>query len=59
MFVFLSLCSRLKDWSQREAYLELARREREGLPLVDGNLISVEEIELPSDEELGEFEIIV
>ena len=51
--------SRLRDWSQREGYLELARREKEGLPLVDGNLIDPEKIELPSDEELGNFDIIV
>ncbi|XP_044754348.1 NADH dehydrogenase [ubiquinone] 1 beta subcomplex subunit 11, mitochondrial [Coccinella septempunctata] len=48
-----------KDWAQREAYIELARREKNGLPLIDPNLISVDKIQLPSDEELGETEIII
>jgi NADH dehydrogenase (ubiquinone) 1 beta subcomplex subunit 11 len=46
-------------WAQREAYLELARREKEGLPLVDANVIDPAKINLPSDEELGDFEIII
>jgi len=46
-------------WSQREAYLELARREKEGLPLIDANFIDPAKINLPTDEELGDFEIIV
>ncbi|GLV35981.1 NP15.6 [Carabus blaptoides fortunei] len=29
----------LRDWAQREAFLELRRREKAGLPLVDANLI--------------------
>lgn len=48
-----------KDWAQREAYIELARREKNGLPLVDPNLIDVNKIRLPSDEELGDTEIII
>jgi NADH dehydrogenase (ubiquinone) 1 beta subcomplex subunit 11 len=46
-------------WAQREAYLELARREGTGLPLIDANLIEPSRVELPSDEELGDFEIII
>lgn len=49
----------LRDWSQREAFLELRRREKEGLPLVDPNYIDPSKIELPSDEELGDTEIII
>ncbi|XP_970004.1 NADH dehydrogenase [ubiquinone] 1 beta subcomplex subunit 11, mitochondrial [Tribolium castaneum] len=49
----------LKDWSQREAFLELRRREKMGLPLVDPNLIDPAKIQLPSDEELGDTEIII
>lgn len=49
----------LKDWSQRQAYLELHRREANGLPLIDPNFIDPAKIELPSDEELGDTEIIV
>lgn len=43
----------------REAYLQLHRREKLGLPLVDKNLIDPAKIELPSDEELGDTEIII
>lgn len=49
----------LKDWSQREGFLELRRREALGLPLVDRNLIDPSKIKLPSDEELGDTEIII
>lgn len=49
----------LKDWAQREAFLELRRREKAGLPLVDPNLIDPAKIQLPSDEELGDTEIII
>lgn len=49
----------LRDWAQREAFLELRRREAQGLPLVDPNLIDPSKIELPSDSELGDTEIIV
>jgi len=41
-----------KDWGQREAYLEIARREALGLPLVDPDYIPPEKMLLPSDEEL-------
>jgi NADH dehydrogenase (ubiquinone) 1 beta subcomplex subunit 11 len=49
----------LRDWSQREAYLELRRREAQGLPRIDRNLIDPSKIVLPSDEELGDTEIII
>merc|ERR1712121_556756 len=52
MFCYFTLCifgvsfifaympdHRLRDWGQREGYLELARREKAGLPLIDPNLI--------------------
>ncbi|XP_045475011.1 NADH dehydrogenase [ubiquinone] 1 beta subcomplex subunit 11, mitochondrial [Harmonia axyridis] len=48
-----------KDWAQREAYIELARREKNGLPLIDPNIVDVNRIQLPSDEELGNTEIII
>jgi len=41
-----------RDWSQREAYLEIARREALGLPLIDPDYIPPEKMLLPSDEEL-------
>ena len=52
---------RLQHWKLREAYLELARRESNGLPLIDPNLVPPEKMikYLPSDEELGDTEVIV
>lgn len=49
----------LRDWSQREAYLELRRREAAGLEPIDANYIDPAKIELPSDEDLGSLEIII
>lgn len=49
----------LRNWSQREAYLELRRREELGLPPIDRNHIDPAKIVLPSDEELGDTEIII
>jgi len=46
-------------WSQREAYLELERREQCGLPLIDPNLLEPSKIDLPSEEELADFDIII
>lgn len=50
---------RNKDWAQREAYLQLRYREEHGLPLIDCNLIDPSKILLPTDEELGDTEIII
>eukprot|EP00745_Piridium_sociabile_P030388 TRINITY_DN50379_c0_g2_i1.p1 TRINITY_DN50379_c0_g2~~TRINITY_DN50379_c0_g2_i1.p1 ORF type:complete len:181 (+),score=30.81 TRINITY_DN50379_c0_g2_i1:46-543(+) len=47
------------NWCSREAYLEMERRQREGLPLVSPDYVDPSKIELPSDEELGDTEIIV
>lgn len=49
----------LIDWAQREAYLELARREKNGLLPIDPNFIDPNKVVLPSDEELGDTEIII
>lgn len=49
----------LKDWSSREAFLELKRREENGLPLVDPNFIDPAKIVLPTDEELGDMDIVI
>uniref|UniRef100_A0A7R9HQ32 NADH dehydrogenase [ubiquinone] 1 beta subcomplex subunit 11, mitochondrial n=1 Tax=Timema monikensis TaxID=170555 RepID=A0A7R9HQ32_9NEOP len=49
----------LRDWAQREAFLELRRREQLGLPPIDKNLIDPDKIVLPTDEELGDTEIII
>lgn len=48
-----------RDWAQREAYLRLRYREENGLPLIDRNLIDPSKIILPTDEELGDTEIII
>lgn len=47
------------DWAQREAYLQLRYREEHGLPLIDPNVVDPSKIKLPSDEELGDTEIII
>lgn len=49
----------LRDWAQREAFLELRRREAKGLPLIDPNIIDPSKVTLPSDEDLGDTEIII
>ena len=49
----------MRDWAQREAFLELRRREALGLPAIDPDLIPLDKIELPDDEELGNREIII
>jgi NADH dehydrogenase (ubiquinone) 1 beta subcomplex subunit 11 len=48
-----------KDWAQREAYMRLRYREENGLPLIDPNLVDPSKIILPTDEELGDTEIII
>ncbi|KAH9283450.1 hypothetical protein ECG_04468 [Echinococcus granulosus] len=48
------------DWARREAFLELERRRKLGLPLVDPNLIPPERVKLPPKEQLGpDFKIIL
>lgn len=54
-----SRLSSLKDWAQREAYLLVREREANGLPLLDPNYVEESKIVLPSEEELGDFEIII
>ncbi|KAL4227146.1 NADH dehydrogenase 1 beta subcomplex subunit 11 ndufb11 [Mactra antiquata] len=48
-----------RDWVMREAYLELDRREKAGLPLVDPYFVPPEQVVLPSEEEIGDTEIII
>ncbi|CAN8025297.1 unnamed protein product [Ixodes persulcatus] len=47
------------DWTEREAYLRLERRERLGLPKIDRNLVDPSRLTLPSEEELEGVEIIL
>jgi len=51
--------ARMKNWYMREAFIELAKREAAGLPPIDPNFVPPENINLPSEEELGDFEIII
>ena len=50
---------RLQQWAQREAFLELARREKEGEPLISKDFIPIDKISLPDDDELGNMPIII
>lgn len=50
---------RLRDWAQREAFLEIRRRESLGLPHVNKDYADPATVVLPSDEELGDTEIII
>jgi len=50
---------RAKDWLRRESFLELNRRERLGLPIINPDLVNPADVILPSDEELGDTEIII
>lgn len=49
----------LRDWSQREAYLELRRRESAGLDPISRDYVDADKMVLPADEELGDMEIII
>ena len=55
----LFLCYSLKDWAQREAYLTLRHREAAGLALISKDYVDLAAISLPSEEELGDTEIII
>lgn len=60
IFIFSYLPdTKMRDWAQREAFLRLRYREEHGLPPIDPNLIDPAKIHLPSDEELGDTEIII
>lgn len=49
----------MRDWAQREGYLELRRREAAGKDPISPDYVDVNSIVLPSDEELGNTEIII
>uniref|UniRef100_A0A914VQ40 NADH dehydrogenase [ubiquinone] 1 beta subcomplex subunit 11, mitochondrial n=1 Tax=Plectus sambesii TaxID=2011161 RepID=A0A914VQ40_9BILA len=50
-----------REWAIREAHFELARREAAGLPLISKDLIRPDKMEaqLPSDAELGDFQVVI
>lgn len=49
----------MRDWAQREAFLELRRREAAGEELINPNYVDPGTMILPDDEELGDREIII
>ncbi|XP_076673948.1 NADH dehydrogenase [ubiquinone] 1 beta subcomplex subunit NP15.6 [Andrena cerasifolii] len=49
----------LRDWAQREAYLQLRHREENGLPLIDPNIIDPSKFTLPSEDEIKGVELII
>ncbi|CAG4910016.1 NADH dehydrogenase [ubiquinone] 1 beta subcomplex subunit 11, mitochondrial [Colias croceus] len=49
----------MRDWAQREAYLELYRREKAGLRPIDPNYVNPKSVKLPSESELCDVEIII
>lgn len=51
--------TQLRNWAQREGFLELRRREQAGLDLISPNYVEPANISLPSDEDLGATEIII
>lgn len=60
MFIFAYMPDyNFKNWAEREAFLELRRREENGLPLIDPNYIPLHLMKLPSEEELGDIEIVI
>ena len=51
--------NQLRDWSQREGYLELRRREAAGQVPISPDYIERDLVQLPSDEDLADTEIII
>ncbi|KAH3893162.1 NADH dehydrogenase [ubiquinone] 1 beta subcomplex subunit 11, mitochondrial-like [Dreissena polymorpha] len=50
---------KLRDWAMREAYLEIDRREKNGLPLIDPYYVPPGNVRLPTEQEIGDREIII
>ena len=50
---------REKDWALREAYIRLREREAQGLPPISPDVVDPAVVILPTDEELGDREIII
>ncbi|XP_001357780.1 NADH dehydrogenase [ubiquinone] 1 beta subcomplex subunit 11, mitochondrial [Drosophila miranda] len=51
--------TQIRDWAQREGFLELRRREQAGVDLVSPDYVDPASISLPSDEDLANTEIII
>lgn len=50
---------KLDAWASREAYLEIHRRKKLGLPTIDRNYVDPRNVVLPTEEEIGDLEIIL
>ncbi|VDK44137.1 unnamed protein product [Anisakis simplex] len=50
-----------REWALREAHLEMARREKAGLPYISKDLVRADKVAatLPSEEELRDFDILI
>lgn len=51
--------TQMRDWAQREGYLELRRREAAGIEPINKDYVDSSSIQLPEDEDLGNTEIII
>lgn len=51
--------TQMRDWAQREGYLELRRREAAGVEPINKEYVDVSSIQLPEDSDLGNTEIII
>jgi NADH dehydrogenase (ubiquinone) 1 beta subcomplex subunit 11 len=49
----------MRDWAQREAFLELRRREKAGSRPIDPNYINPSLMNLPSESDICDVEIII
>lgn len=49
----------LNEWAQREAYITLREREKAGLVPIAADYVDPSTMTLPSDEELGDADIII
>jgi NADH dehydrogenase (ubiquinone) 1 beta subcomplex subunit 11 len=47
------------NWVVREAFLELDRREREGLPLISPDYVDPSKVDLPEMDDVCECDIII
>ena len=49
----------MRDWASREAYLDMDRRKKAGLPLIDPYYVHPDQITLPTEGEIGDQEIVM
>ncbi|KAB0795533.1 hypothetical protein PPYR_12372 [Photinus pyralis] len=50
---------KLKSWAQREAFIQLRRREAKCLKPIDCNLVDPSKFTLPSEDQLCDVEVII